>query len=449
MNLKIMVLDDDHVFRKNLCKALAGRGYEVFPAQTPSEALRLASESSFDAAFIDMNMPEMNGIEALKELKELQPSVMGIILTGYGSIPDAVTAIKTGGYHYLTKPSDMAEIEKILKTAAEEKSGNGMTQEYSDGYQEIIGRSPAIKRVINLVRKVKEASVPVLITGESGSGKELVARAIHFDSARKANQFIAINCASLKPELLENELFGHVKGAFSGATEFKDGLVKAADRGTLFIDEIADMNLMVQASLLRFIESGLYRPLGSNKEVKVDVRLVAAMNRTPEEEVFGKRFREDLYFRLNVCRIHIPPLRERREDITLIAQRLLAKLSGREGRHISFSKDASDRLRTHNWPGNVRELSHVIQRLVLLNAGKDAITADMVSRAINQSAGPERFLKSLLKTPGLLDENEKAAIHSSLDANAWNISRTANVLGIDRRTLQRKITRYGIRARLR
>ncbi|MFZ3071957.1 MAG: sigma-54 dependent transcriptional regulator [Thermodesulfobacteriota bacterium] len=449
MNLKILVLDDDHVFRKNLCKAIVGRGHEVWAAEKPSDALRLASELSFDAAFIDMNMPEMNGIETLKELKELQPSVMGIILTGYGSIPDAVTAIKTGGYHYLTKPTDMAEIEKILKTAAEEKSHGEISQDSGNCYHEIIGRSPAIRRVINLVRKVKEASVPVLITGESGSGKELVARAIHFDSGRKANQFIAINCASLKPELLENELFGHVKGAFSGATEFKDGLVKLADRGTLFIDEIADMNPMVQASLLRFIESGLYRPLGSNKEVKVNVRIVAAMNRIPEEEVLGKRFREDLYFRLNVCRIHIPPLRERREDITLIAQRLLAKLSDDSGRHISFSKDATDCLRAHNWPGNVRELSHVIQRLVLLNAGKDAITADMVSRAINQSAGPERFLKSLLKTPGLLDESEKAAIHSSLDANGWNISRTANVLGIDRRTLQRKITRYGIRARLR
>ena len=444
-----MVLDDDHVFRKNLCKALLGRGYEVFPAEKPSDALRLASESSFDAAFIDMNMPEMNGIEVLKELKEIQPSVMGIILTGYGSIPDAVTAIKTGGYHYLTKPSDMAEIEKILKTASEEKSNGNISQDLSNGYHEIIGRSPAIRRVINLVRKVKDSSVPILVTGESGSGKELVARAIHFDSVRKANQFIALNCASLKPELLENELFGHVKGAFSGATEFKDALVKTADRGTLFIDEIADMNVMVQASLLRFIETGLFRPLGSNKEVKVDVRIVTAMNRVPEEEVRGKRFREDLYFRLNVCRIHIPPLRERREDITLIAQRLLAKLSDNSGRHISFSKDAADRLRTHNWPGNVRELSHVMQRIVLLNAGKDAITADMVSRAINQSAGAERFLKSLMKTQGLLDESEKAAIHSSLDANGWNISRTANVLGIDRRTLQRKITRYAIRTRLR
>ncbi len=438
MATKIIVLDDDHIFRETLCNALAGRGYEVWSAENGKEAIRLASERSFDAALIDMKMPGMDGFQVMKELKEIQPSIRGIILTGYGSIQDAVKTIKLGGYHYLTKPCNMKEIEEVLEKVSEEKK-EGETPLHGEVYQGMVGVSRAIKEVIWLIQRVKDSSVPVLICGESGTGKELVARALHFDSIRKARPFVAINCASLKPELLENELFGHVRGAFTGALEFKEGLVKTADRGTLFIDEIADMDLVVQAGLLRFIETGLFRPLGSSREIRVDTRIVAAINRDIEEEVRAKRFREDLYYRLNVCRINIPPLRERREDIPLLARHFISSVTDRD---VSLSKGAMERLITYHWPGNVRQLFHVLQRTIILNRDATVITGAHIDQSLHTYETRE------IKNPSAiysLEESEKRYILSSLEANNWNISRTAKILGIDRRTLQRKMCKFSLK----
>lgn len=439
--LRIMVVEDDQIFRKNLCKALTIRGYDVYPVENGEVAVRLISEKDFDAALIDMKMPGMDGLQVVRELKEIQPSVRGIILTGYGSIEDAVETIKLGGYHYLTKPCEMGEIEDVLKKVSEEMD---VVRETDAGtYQGIVGASPVIKKVIRLIKKVKDSPLSVLISGESGTGKELVARALHFDSCRKAHNFIAINCATLKPELLENELFGHVKGAFTGALGFKEGLVKLADSGTLFIDEIGDMNQVVQASLLRFIETGIFRPLGSSKEVRVNTRIVAAINKDIEEEVRAKRFRQDLYYRLNVCRINIPPLRERAQDILILARHFLSMFTTAAGRSVTLSSGAIDQLMLHSWPGNVRELFHVIQRaIVLLSRREDIITKRHIYESLHSWNGGMAAEKP--NYSGSLKASEKEYVAASLKTYDWNVSRTAVALGIDRRTLQRKITRYQI-----
>ncbi|WKZ32385.1 MAG: sigma-54 dependent transcriptional regulator [Thermodesulfobacteriota bacterium] len=430
---RILVLDDDRVFRKTLCMALSARGHDVKPAATGDEALAIASSSPFDAAIIDMMMPGMNGFEVLSRLRVARPATACIILTGYGSIADAVTAMKLGGYNYLTKPCSIDEIEKVL---------SGMTP--ADGpepaCQGMAGSSPAMKEVARFVLRVKDTGLPVLISGESGTGKELVARALHFESVRKEMPFIAVNCASLKAGLLENELFGHVKGAFTGALDSKDGLLRAADNGTLFIDEIGDMELPVQAMLLRFMETGSFRPLGSNREMSVNTRIVAAINKDIEKEVAAGRFRLDFYYRLNVCRVHIPPLRERPEDIPALASFFLERASKARGKRLCFGQGALDILKAHNWPGNVRELKNLIESAAVMSTG-EAITEGLLSDSLKRRrSGP-------LARPetGTLECSERDCIAGVLEANGWNVSRSARVLRIDRRTLQRKIAKYGLR----
>ncbi len=436
--MRLLVVDDDYTFRKNLTRALARRGYEVYSAGGGDEAIRLASAKSFDLAFVDMKMPHMDGLQVVKELRCIRPELLSIILTGYGSIPNAVEAIKTGAYDYLTKPCRIVDIESVIERVSGRRSYYSSKERVY--YQGIVGRSKSIERVVQLIHAFKDSTLPVLITGESGTGKELVARALHFDSIRKDKPFVAINCASLKPELLENELFGHVRGAFTGATGTKDGLLKAADGGTLFIDEVADMDPTVQASLLRFIETGFYRPLGSVKEVRVNVRIVAAINKTIEDEVRAKRFRHDLYYRLNVCRIDLPPLRDRKEDIPLLVDHFINTFVC-EDRKITFSSDAIDALKSHHWPGNVRELFNLLSRVILLTRGQ-IIT--------NEHIKPGLKLSTLCRLQGIssplsLEDLERRHILALLKMYGMNISKTARALGIDRRTLQRKMKRYGIR----
>lgn len=430
---RILVLDDDHVFRKTLSRALAARGHEVTPAESGREAVRLASSKAFDAAIIDMMMPEMNGLEALEAIRKAQPTTACVILTGYGSIADAVKTMRLGGCNYLTKPCGMKDIEDVLAGIGE----SGAQEAQEEAYQGIIGKSPAIKEVISFIKRVKDTGLPVLVSGESGTGKELVARALHYDGIRAGEPFIALNCATLKPGLLENELFGHVKGAFTGAADLKEGLLKAADRGTLFIDEIADMDLSVQASLLRFMETGAFRPLGATKETTVAARVVAAINSDIEEEVKAKRFRLDLYYRLNVCRIHLPPLRSRPEDIPVLAERFLKRLSNADGRKRTFAPGALQALTSHDWPGNIRELLHVIERAAILG-NDEAITPGLLAECIGSKGGKKR-------ASGPLDELEKDCILSALSSHKWNISAAARALCIDRRTLQRKMTSYNLR----
>ncbi len=433
--MRVLVVDDDHAFRKHLSRALIRRGYDVWSAEGGKDAINIVEDKSFDVAIVDLKMQEMDGIQVIEGLKNIQPSIVGIVLTGYGSIPTAVKALKLGAYHYLTKPCQMAELETILKEVKDERNIN--LRRVPDHYHGIVGKSQTIQNIIDTIQLVKDTSLPVLISGESGTGKELVARAIHFDSCRKENPFIAINCASLKPELLENELFGHVKGAFTGATNCKDGLLKISDGGTLFIDEIADMDLVVQASLLRFIETGLFRPLGATKEVMVNVRIVAAINKDIEDEVKMRRFRHDLYYRLNVCRINIPPLRERKEDIPLLVDHLLTTSPLVKDRTVTISSSAMEIFLSYNWPGNVRELFNLLGRVILMTKESIITKGHLVT-----------FLPSCIRKgsdrASSLKEIEKRYIVESLKAHGGNISATARDLGIDRRTLQRKISGYRI-----
>jgi len=312
---------------------------------------------------------------------------------------------------------------------------------FKEIYHGIVGKSTEIKNIIRIINKVKDSPLPALICGETGVGKELAARALHYDSKRSKHQFVAINCASLKTDLLENEFFGHVKGAFTGATEVKDGIVKIADKGTLFIDEIADMNPSIQASLLRFIEIGTFRPIGSLKECKVDVRIIAAVNRSIEKEVEEKKFRHDLYYRLNVCRIDISPLRERKEDIPLLLDYFLASKISADNSKITITPDARKLLTSCSWLGNVRELFHVMERATLALEDNPTITADIIKSVLPVQKTP--YSKSLSGIS--LDSVEKVSILDNLKINNWNVTRTAKILGIDRRTLQRKIARYGLR----
>ena len=433
--MRVLVVDDDHAFRKHLSRALIRRGYDVWSAEGGKDAINIVEDKSFDVAIVDLKMQEMDGIQVIEGLKNIQPSIVGIVLTGYGSIPTAVKALKLGAYHYLTKPCQMAELETILKEVKDERNIN--LRRVPDHYHGIVGKSQTIQNIIDTIQLVKDTSLPVLISGESGTGKELVARAIHFDSCRNENPFIAINCASLKPELLENELFGHVKGAFTGATNCKDGLLKISDGGTLFIDEIADMDLVVQASLLRFIETGLFRPLGATKEVMVNVRIVAAINKDIEDEVKMRRFRHDLYYRLNVCRINIPPLRERKEDIPLLIDHLLTTSPLVKDRTVTISSSAMEIFLSYNWPGNVRELFNLLGRVILMTKESIITKGHLVT-----------FLPSCIRKgsdrASSLKEIEKRYIVESLKAHGGNISATARDLGIDRRTLQRKISGYRI-----
>jgi DNA-binding NtrC family response regulator len=386
-----------------------------------------------------MKMPDMNGIEVVRELKEIQPALKSIILTGYGSIATAVDAMKIGAYNYLIKPCEIEEIESVIRAVSSHVSG-AKSLEFSGIYHGIVGNSKKIQKVIATIQKIKDSQFPVLICGESGTGKELTARAIHFDSIRKEKPFIAINCASLKPELLENELFGHVKGAFTGATDNKDGLLTVADAGTIFIDEIGDMNLTVQASLLRFLETGIFRPLGSTREIKVDVRIVAAINKDIEDEVKARRFRHDLYYRLNVCRVDMPPLRDRMEDIPMLVRHLLSLSPLAKERATTVSQPAMDILAAYSWPGNVRELFNTLSRAILLS-NETVITKSILNSILPSMTG---VLSGEHRTSSL-DNMEKTCLLECLNVNNWNITRSAISLGIDRRTLQRKIAKYQIR----
>ncbi|MBI3584671.1 MAG: sigma-54-dependent Fis family transcriptional regulator [Nitrospinae bacterium] len=455
--MKILIVDDDQIFRKYLSKALVRRGYEVESVESGEIAIRLVdtlrslqdSERPFDAAIVDMNMPGMNGLQVIRELKDVNPSIISIILTGYGSISTAVDSIKFGAYHYQTKPCNISTLEKILTDAYREK--NRAHEPFQNIYQGIVGKSPKIQNVISTIRKVKDSSLPVLIYGESGTGKELVARALHFDSVKKDGPFIPINCALLKADLLENELFGHVKGAFTGASDIKEGLISVADGGTLFIDEIADMNPAVQSGLLRFIETGIFRPLGSVKERKVNVRIVTAINKDIEAEVKAGRFRHDLYYRLKGCRIDIPPIRERKEDIPELVNYFLNSKS--DNRNLKskthITPAAMDILLSHPWYGNVRELFHFLETALVLsenNTVSKYLINSLLSRSPEQSRREEKLLhRGQDLSSASLEFSEINHIKEQLEACRWNISRTAKSLGIDRRTLQRKMIRYNIK----
>jgi two-component system, NtrC family, response regulator AtoC len=441
--VSILVVDDEEPFRRLLKNELARKGYAVSVAADGSDALRLMRENPFDAILLDVVMPGVDGLSLMKKLKEDPSSPPIIVLTGKATVETAVEAMKNGAYDYLTKPYKLDELVIVVDRACEygrlSVKNKLLEQELvrKESPFEFVGTSRQLTDILALIRKVAPTDSPVFIQGESGTGKELVANTVWHYSKRKDTPFIALNCASLSESLIESEIFGHEKGAFTNAYQLKHGLVEVADTGTLFLDEIGEMPIGLQAKLLRFLDSGEFRRVGGNKALTVDVRLIAATNKDLTAMIKKGTFREDLYYRLNVINITIPPLRERKEDIAALARHFLKQYAKKMGKSITDLKpDALDLLAGYHWPGNVRELENVVERSVILCETSQLGAEDL--------SVPTPAVISELGTNPSLEEMEKNYILRVLKESNNNQSRASQLLGIDRKTLYLKLKKYGI-----
>jgi len=451
----ILVVDDDAVARDLLVEALRKEGYQVEAVADGAQAIERGRQKRFDVVLTDIRMGSVGGIEVLREFKQLSPDTPIVLLTAFGSMEGAIEAIKQGAYDYLAKPFRKEEIKLVVRRSLDHGrlvQENARFREELRERQELsplVGSSPLMLEVYKLVARVTAGKSTVLLEGESGTGKELIARAIHANSPRREKLFVPVNCAALPDTLLETELFGHEKGAFTGATGVKQGLFETAHDGTIFLDEIGDMGLALQVKLLRVIQEQEVRRVGGTGSVKVDVRIIAATNRDLASLVKEGRFREDLFYRLNVVRIGLPPLRERREDIPMLAHHFLRKFSGGTTRPITgFVPDALALLQRYHWPGNVRELENAIERAVSLSHGPLVLPDDLPEAIRNAEAvscedavGRDSGKKETLLT---LDEVEKRHLMRVLRETGGNKARAAKILGIDRRTLYRMAERFGL-----
>lgn len=447
---RLLIVDDETELLTALCEILAEQDYDTVGAPNALEGLRRLQNERFDLVITDLMMPGMDGIEFLRKVREIDPHVTGIVMTGQGTIATAVEAMKVGAFDYLLKPFNLQIILPVLARAMEVRRlrmENVRLREYvgqltfeSTRYQ-IIGDSPAIKQVKQLIEKTAGADVTVLVRGETGTGKELVARAIHYNSPRREQALVTVNCAALQETLLESELFGHEKGAFTGAVHNKKGLVEVAEGGTLFIDEIAEMPPPMQAKLLRVLEDGHYRKVGGTQEYHANLRLIAATNKPLEDEIAKGRFREDLFYRLNVVPIVLPLLRERPLDIPLLIDHFL------QTRHVGRARfkvdpDALRLLTSYSWPGNVRELANVIERAQILAEG-DIITAEDLPENL-QTVSTSATDVSGATEPFNLDGIERRTVLSALESLKGNKVNTAKALGISRRALYRLLEKHRI-----
>jgi two-component system response regulator HydG len=413
-----------------------------------------AKENPFDLVLMDVRMAQMSGIEALKLIKEYNPSIPILIMTAYSSVESAVEALKYGAYDYLTKPLDFDVLKLAVERALEHMSLKAenldLRQKLHGDFDlaNIVGRSQPMRELIEMVAMVAPSEATALITGESGTGKELIAKTIHYNSSRKEGPLVTVNCAALTETLLESELFGHEKGAFTGADRRREGRFMQANKGTVFLDEIGEMSSVMQAKLLRVIQDREIQRVGSDTTLKVDVRILAATNRDLQEDVSSGNFREDLYYRLNVVTLRVPPLRERHEDIPLLAQHFLEKYSEKNRKSIKgFTPLSMDMLLRYDWPGNVRELENAVERAVILGPG-DYITEKelplSITKAYPHAEDVDRPTR-VRKQPQSLDEVEREAVLAALEASGGNKSETARVLGITRKTLHKKLQKYGVR----
>jgi len=442
---RLLVVDDEPDQRGLLAGFLTRRGYDVTGASGGTEALELYPTVFAPVALVDMKMPGMTGLELLMRLREINPFVQVIVLTAFGSIETAVAAMRAGAYDYLTKPvEDLEElVVKIEKAANQNRlvvEHQAMSQQLADIFPEtgILGESPAIQNVRGMISLVAPRDSTVLVTGASGTGKELVARAVHALSSRASKSFVAINCAAFPETLLEAELFGYERGAFTGAERTKQGRFELADGGTLFLDEIGEMPVAMQAKLLRVLEDHQIQRLGSVKSIKLDIRLIAATNRDLKKLIADGRFREDLYYRLDVMRVHMPSLADRPGDILLLAKHFLDKCSRRLGKHIDgFDSEGAAKLIQYNWPGNVRELENVIERAVVLSTSNVVTAENLAGLTMTADSG---VLQDI--TP--LSAMEREHISKALRQFNWNIGETAKALGIHRNTLRTKIKEYDL-----
>ena len=449
----ILIVDDDPNHLKTLQTIVKSWGYRVSTADDGVKAVENVKEQPFSLILMDVRMAQMSGIEALKRIKQYNPAIPIIIMTAYSSVDSAVEALKSGAYDYLTKPLDF-EVFKITIERALEHSGlkeeNAILKsKMGTGYEleNIIGKSRPMKELIEMMSMVAPTEATVLITGESGTGKELIARSIHRNSPRKNGPLVVVNCAALTETLLESELFGHEKGAFTGADKRREGKFKQADKGTIFLDEIGETSPAMQAKLLRVIQEREIQRVGGNETLKVDVRIIAATNRNLEDEVKKGNFREDLFYRLNVVTLHIPPLRERKDDIPLLAQHFLEKYAKKNNKSVKgFSPLAMDMLLKYSWPGNVRELENVIERAVILLPGEYITEKELPSTVVEdyEKEKDEELLLTQFMANRPLKEIEKQVILATLKDCGGNKSETARRLGINRKTLHKKLKAYGI-----
>ncbi|PIU49349.1 MAG: two-component system response regulator [Desulfobacterales bacterium CG07_land_8_20_14_0_80_52_14] len=450
----ILVVDDDTAHRSMLRVLLAEWGYEIFEADDGSTAIGAVEKRPFDLVLMDIRMLKVSGIEALDRIKSFNPSIPVIIMTAYSSIETAVSTLKKGAYDYLTKPLDFDKLKLTIERAMEHtrlKEENRLLKESLGIHfdrQNIIGQSDGMSRLLETVAQVAPSEATVLITGESGTGKELIAGAIHFNSHRKSGAFVKINCAAITETLLESELFGHEKGAFTGADRRKEGRFVQAHGGTLFLDEISEMSMPMQVKLLRVLQEREVTRVGGDQVIPVDVRMIAATNRNLEEWIKAGKFREDLYYRLNVINLDVPPLRQRRPDIPLLAQHFLEILAAKNQKAIKgFTPSAMDRLIRHDWPGNVRELMNAVERAVVLSRSEiiDEKDLSMVPASDSREGLPEDsgivLPEAMSNLP--LDEVEKATILNTMQAVGGNKSEAARRLGITRKTLHKKLKQYG------
>ncbi len=450
--ISILVVDDDQGHRTMLTTLLGDWGYQLFEADDGSTAIKAVKRRSYDLILMDNRMLKVSGLEALNEIKRLNPVIPVIIMTAYSSIEIAVEAIKKGAYDYLTKPLDFDKLRLVMQRAVEHvklREENRLLKESLGKHfdnRNIIGNSPAMKRLLETVAQVAPTNATVLINGESGTGKEQIAGAIHYNSIRKDKAFVKVNCAAITESLLESELFGHEKGAFTGADRRKDGKFLLADRGSLFLDEIGEMPLSMQAKLLRVLQEKELTRVGGEHTIAVDVRLIAATNKNLQEMVHAGTFREDLFYRLNVVMLNLPPLRERQEDIPLLAQYFLTMFAEKNGKNIAaFTNQAMHYLTSHHWPGNVRELMNAIERGVVL-CRENSLDQTDFSLPDNTAKAKLSVLESENQVEMIvpLEEVEKRAILNALSITGGNKSETARQLGITRRTLHQKLKKYGV-----
>jgi two-component system nitrogen regulation response regulator NtrX len=476
----VLIIDDEASIRKSLTGALSDEGYTVTVAGSGKEGLEAIRKQRPDVVLLDIWMPEMDGIETLKQIKAQWTDQIVIMMSGHGTIETAVRATKLGAFDFVEKPLSLERILVLMQNASNvqdlARENQALRKQFQEKTRKLVGESSGMKQIQELVRRVAPTTGSVLITGENGTGKELIAQSIHALSPRYNKPFIEINCAAIPEELIESELFGHEKGAFTGATSLRRGKFDLAHGGTLFLDEIGDMSLKTQAKVLRVIQEQKFERVGGSQTISVDVRIVAATNKDLKAEISRNQFRGDLFYRLNVIPFHIPPLRERKEDIPLLAEYFLKEFSSVHGKKLrKLSPEAGEVLTAYTWPGNVRELKNLIERVVILSTESEAeqvISAAsllshlqddaLVQQFGDQQFGDQRFgertgeiqtgsrqdaVEAITSARNLRDarqEFEKEFILKTLKENDWNVSKTAQVLGVERSHLHKKIKSYGI-----
>ena len=455
----VLVVDDHELYRKAVERILARAGHQVSTARDAGEAMQSVTSEPLDLVLCDVKMPGISGLELVRQIRELQPDLPCIVITGYGGAEASLEALRAGAYWYLEKPVEPAHHDVLRRLVAQAiehgrlKAENRLLQRQLQGryrFESLIGSSATLRRVLDVVERVADTDSTVLVTGESGTGKEMVARALHWSSRRAERMFVTVNCGAIPEELLESELFGHVRGAFTNAVSHREGRFSLANGGTIFLDEIGDMSPNLQVKLLRVLQDRTFEPVGSSHSIRVDVRVIAATHQQLETAIREKRFREDLFYRLNVIPIEVPPLRERREDVPLLVAHFLRLASEEKKLGLcTIAADALEQLVRHDWPGNVRELENLIERLVVLRGQGEIGVADLPA-GLRGSASPvgasppgaapgERLPQAGVAFHEVVDRFEADLILQALERTHWNKNQAARLLGLNRTTLLEKI----------